>query len=573
MKLTEEKLTRRPRKYFPEDVNINEWEKVEAVLNEALEAKIESSEELLQLMEKYDEYSTIIGQKMAQMYINMTCYADNEEYRKEFNDYYSNIIAKIQPYGFKISKKFYESPHMAELDDKEYGHMKQIIANGIELFREKNVPLSTKEVELKNRYGEIVGALTVEYEGEEYTLAQLSKYLLESDRNVREKVWRLRLDRIQKEQEKLDKLYDELLELRVQQAKNADFENYRDYKHQAMGRFSYTPEDLYQFHNAVEKVVIPFLREQTEKRRKKLGVESVRPWDTAVDLDGIILKPFENVDELVQKGIKVLHSVDPEFGINLTKMYNTGLLDLENRKGKAPGGYNYPLRELGSSFIFMNAVGLHGDMTTLLHEAGHAMHAAATKDIKISEYKGYPSEIAELASMAMEFLTMDYWNEYYPNAVDYKKGRKDQLFGALSFLPWCMVVDAFQHWIYTNPNHTAKERSDYFVQLSERFNTGVNWEGLEAARRASWMFQLHIFEVPFYYIEYGMAQLGALSVYKNYREKGHKAIDDYKNFLALGYSKPVNELYEAAGIEFSFTEEHLQSLVDFVRQELEELED
>jgi len=348
MKLTEEKFVRLPRKFFPDDVNINEWEKVEEVLNEALEAKIESSDQLLKIMEKYGEYSTIIGQKMAQLYINMTCYADNEEYRIEFNDYYSNIIAKIQPYGFKISKKFYESPHMAELDDKEYGHMKQIIANGIELFREKNVPLSTKEVELKNRYGEIVGGLTVEFEGKEHTLAQLSKYLLEPDRNLREKVWRLRYDRIQKEQEKLDKLYDELLDLRVQQAKNADFENYRDYKHQAMGRFSYTPEDLYQFHNAVEKVVIPFLKEQTAKRKEKLALDSVRPWDTAVDLDGVILKPFQNVEELVQKGINVLHKVDPEFGINLTKMDNTGLLDLENRKGKAPGGYNYPLRELGS---------------------------------------------------------------------------------------------------------------------------------------------------------------------------------------------------------------------------------
>jgi oligoendopeptidase F len=321
----------------------------------------------------------------------------------------------------------------------------------------------------------------------------------------------------------------------------------------------------------VEKVVLPFLRELNEERKEKLGLEKVRPWDTAVDLDGKVLKPFETTEEFVGKAVKILNRVDREFALNLDKMDNTGLLDLENRKGKAPGGYNYPLQEMGSSFIFMNAVGLHRDVVTLLHESGHAMHSAATKDIPIATYKHTPSEVAELASMAMELLTIDYWDEYYDSEEDFQKAKRDQLQGTLKFLPWCMIVDAFQQWIYTHPDHNKEERYEQFSKLVKRFNTGVDWSGLEEEEKYSWMFQLHIFEVPFYYIEYGMAQLGALSIYKNYREKGKKAIDDYKKFLQLGYTRPVDQLYEAAGINFDFSEKRLAELVDFVRNELKEI--
>ena len=571
MKLTDEKLKKRERRYYPDDFDVRDWKVVELSFQELLDFRIGGENDLIAMMEKSSELGMIIAEEMASLYIKMTCYADNEEHQKNFNEFYAAIVANSQPYVNKLNLKFYESEYKKKLPDEKYGHLKRIIGNDIEIFREENIPLQTKETELRNKYGEINSKMTVTYDGKEQTLAQLGKYLQEPDREVREETWRLRYKRLGEEREKLDALFDELRGLREKQATNAGFDNYRDFKHKEMGRFSYTPQDIEQFHFSVEKVVLPFLRELTEERKEKLDVERVRPWDTAVDLDGRVLKPFETTEEFVGKGVKILNRVDREFALNLDMMDNTGLLDLENRKGKAPGGYNYPLQEMGSSFIFMNAVGLHRDVVTLLHESGHAMHSAATKDIPISAYKHTPSEVAELASMAMELLTMDYWDEYYDSEEDFKKARRDQLQGTLKFLPWCMIVDAFQQWIYTHPEHDSKERYEYFTRLSKRFNSGVDWSGLEEEEKYSWMFQLHIFEVPFYYIEYGMAQLGALSVYKNYREKGKKAIDDYKRFLQLGYTRPVDQLYEAAGINFDFSEKRLAELVDFVRQELEEL--
>ncbi len=571
MKISEEKFTRRKRNYYSEDYNVADWEVVEQSLKELLDFEIKSGKDLLKLMEKSSELGEIISEKVANLYIKMTCYADQEEHQKNYNEFYASVVAKAQPYNNQLNLKFYDSPYKKELPDEEYGQLKRIIANDIEIFREENVPLKTKEVELSNKYGEINSKMTVNYDGKEQTLAQLGKYLLEPDRKVREDVWRLRFERLNQDRKVLDDLFDEMRELREKQAKNAGFDNYRDFKHKEMGRFAYTPQDIEQFHYSVEKVVLPFLRELNEERREKLQIESVRPWDTSVDLDGKILKPFQTTDEFISKGIKVLEKVDREFAINLTKMNNSGLLDLENRKGKAPGGYNYPLHEMGTSFIFMNAVGLHRDVVTLLHESGHAMHSFSSSNIPLLHYKDTPSEVAELASMAMEMMTMDYWDAYYDNREDFKKAKRDQLQGTLQFLPWCMTVDAFQQWIYTHPNHSQSQRSDYFAHLSDRFNTGVDWQGLEEYKKFMWMFQLHIFEVPFYYIEYGMAQLGALAVYKNYREKGKKAIEDYKRFLALGYRKPVDQLYETAGIDFDFSEKNLGNLMEFVRKELAEI--
>jgi oligoendopeptidase F len=340
-----------------------------------------------------------------------------------------------------------------------------------------------------------------------------------------------------------------------------------------MGRFSYTPNDVMKFHDAVEKDVIPFLKKLTEKRKKVLNLDSVKPWDTSIDLDGKILKPFKTIDEFLNKGIEILHEIKPKFGENLGRMKASDLLDLENRKGKAPGGYNYPLMETGAPFIFMNAVGLHGDVVTLLHEAGHAMHTFATKNINLGWYQDTPSEVAELASMGMEFISMDYWDKYYADEGDFKKAKRDQLEGALSFLPWCMIVDNFQHWIYLNPEHTVAERDDYFIQLLKRFSTGVDWSNFAEYEKNIWLFQLHIFEIPFYYIEYGISKLGALSIYKNYKKIGkEETLSNYENFLELGYKVPVDKLYEAAGIKFDFSSKYVCELVKFVEAELAKID-
>jgi len=569
MNLTNEKITKQERKYFSRDLNVVEWETLEAEFKQLKNEQINSPEELLILMEKKGELNDILSEEIAWRYINMTRFADDDSYEKAYNDFYANIISRTKPYEFALKKKFYDSPFRKHLDPGKYDHLNKIIANEIEMYREENIPLQTKEQELSMKYGSINSGMTVTYDGEEKTLSQLSIYLKDKDRKVREEVWKLKLDKISQYRDELNKLFDEMKELRIQIARNAGFDNYRDYMHKSMGRFSYTPQDIEKFHAAVEKVVLPFLKETIQERKNKLGLDNVRPWDTAVDLDGKVLKPFETQEQFINTAIDILQEIKPEFGMKLNKMKNSDLLDLENRKGKAPGGYNYGLQETGAPFIFMNAVGLHRDIVTLLHEGGHAMHSFAMVGQKLDPYKEIPSEVAELASIGMEFLTMDLWNKYYPLQADYNKARKDQLEDALSFLPWCMIVDAFQQWIYTHPQHSWEERDEYFASLMDRFSTGVDWTGLEDFKKILWLFQLHIFEVPFYYIEYGISQLGALAIYRNLKKNGkEKTLVEYENFLKLAYSKPADKLYEAAGIKFNFSEEYLSELVELVREEL-----
>ncbi|MBM7560206.1 M3 family oligoendopeptidase [Marinitoga litoralis] len=570
MIVTNEKIEKKPRKYFKKEINLNSWDEVKGELEKLLNEDINSVEELLSFLEKWSELDSILSEEMAWRYIKMTC-DTKEENSKAFNEFYANIVSPAQEYDFLLKKKFYDSPFRNELKGESYEHMNRLISRDIEIFRKENLPLMVKEQELSSKYGEIISKITVKYDGEEKTLSQMGIYLKNPDRKVREEAWRLINNAVVEHHEELEKLFDELKGIRIQIAKNAGYDNYRDYMHDAKRRFDFKPEDLYEFHNAVEKAVVPALTKLNEERKEKLGLESLRPWDTEVDVDGKILKPFEKEEEFVEKAIKILSKVDRNFAENLEKMKNTGFLDLINRKGKAPGGYNYPLSETGAAFIFMNAVGIHSDVRTLLHESGHAQHTFYSKDIPISHLKDFPSEIAELASMSMELLTLEYLDEYYSDPEDLKKAKREQLEGTLKILPWVMIVDAFQHWIYLNPNHTPEERDDYFASLMDRFNTDIDWKGLNKEKRIRWLRQLHIFEVPFYYIEYAMSQLGAIAVYKNYKENGKKAIEQYKEFLSSGYKYPVKKLYEIAGIKFDFSEKYISELVEFIMNEISKI--
>lgn len=559
-------------KRLPVGFEISSLEAVKSFMEQLMRQPISREGCLIDMMEKYSDLLRAVSDELSWRYIRMTLQADNPEMEKAYNDYYSKVVAPLEPLGFALKQKFYSSEHRVKLSPETYDHLNRMISKDIELFREQNVPLKIQESELANKYGGIVSQMSAEFEGREQTPSQLAVYLKDPDRGKRETAWRLRMGCFQAAEDELNTLYDELRGLRSQIAKNADYDNYRDYMHAEMGRFSYTPDDLIGFHEAVEKAVMPFVRELDEHRKAKLGLDYLRPWDTAVDLDGKKLKPFETTEEFIGKSVKILEKVSGLYARQLQLMNNTGLLDLENRKGKAPGGYNTNISNLGSSFIFMNHVKLHNDVVTLLHESGHAMHAAAMKDIPLAMYQEIPSEVAELASMSMELLSMEHWDEFYPDPADLKKAKKDQLEGTLTFLPWCMTVDAFQHWIYLHPEHRSAQRKEAFLQISGRFSSKLDWSGLEDLRHLRWMMQLHIFEVPFYYIEYGMAQLGALSIYMNYRRDPQKALQAYQNFLSTGYSKPVSDVYRAAGIEFDFSEARIRELVDFVKSELAELD-
>jgi oligoendopeptidase F len=555
------------RKYYAETFEITSWDTLEKELQRLEQIEISSAKELLVFWEQVSELVKILEDKVAWLYIRMTQFADKPQYRDALNDFMSQVIAKNQPYQFSLKKKFYDSPFRKELP-AAYQHLSKIIASEIELFRKENIPLAIKEQELVSRYGEITSKMSVMLDGEEKTLQQLAPYLEKQDRTLREKTWKLMFARFAQDAEQLNLLFDELKDLRTLMAHNAGFENYRDFAHAEKGRFSYTSEDLLQLHEAVEKVIVPFVEEFHAERADVLGLENLRPWDFNVHLEGEMPESFSDYHDLLNKGIKTIAGVATMFGRELEAMEQAGFLDLENRKGKAPGGYCYSLFEQGSSFIFMHAVGVKRDVETFVHEAGHAMHNMMSKGQKIYQYCSAPSEVAELASMSMELISFDHWNTFYdPETL--AKLRKDEIREKIKFLPWGTVVDAFQHWMYTNPEHTPAERGEYFATLLDRFKIGGDWSGLEKEKAMRWMMQLHIFQFPFYYIEYVMAQLGAIGVYRNYRKNAIKATQQYQNFLKLGYAKSVTELYQTAGVPFDFSAEYIAELVVFLRSELE----
>jgi oligoendopeptidase F len=311
-----------------------------------------------------------------------------------------------------------------------------------------------------------------------------------------------------------------------------------------------------------------------QEKLNKLGKTQFKPWDADVDPDGKApLKPFSTGEELLNGSIAMFDKIDVYFGNCLRTMDEMGHLDLDSKAGKAPGGYNYPLYEIGVPFIFMNSVGAQRDLVTMVHEGGHAVHSFLSRDLELTGFKSLPSEVAELASMSMELLTMNLWNEFYTDATELNRAKKDQLETILKLLPWIAQIDEFQHWVYENPTHSVDERHAKWVAISKEYGTGLtDWTGFEAVQKTAWQRQLHLFEVPFYYIEYGIAQLGALGVWKNSMTNFQQAIDDYKAALRLGYTKSIPEIYETAGIRFDFTENYLKELADFVQTELSNLE-
>jgi oligoendopeptidase F len=394
--------------------------------------------------------------------------------------------------------------------------------------------------------------------------------LQSTNRAERKDVYEKIQNRRHQDAETLQNLYSDLIRLRHQVAVNADFENFRDYMFSAMGRFDYSPEDCKTFHNAVEKQVVPLVVQQIKTRKSNMQLDTIRPYDLSVEENGKPpLKAFDGGKDLLNKGKEVFTRLDPVLGNCLSAMEEKGHFDLESRKGKAPGGYNYPLDQTGFPFIFMNASSTLRDMVTLMHEGGHAVHSIVTRFLPLSFFKHTSSEVAELASMSMELMSMDHWDVYFSNPADLKRARTEHLAQVIDTLPWVATIDAFQHWVYENPAHSNEERTTAWLQISDRFSSGlVDYSGYEYFKSIAWQKQLHLFEVPFYYIEYGMAQLGAIAVWRNYKQDPQKALSDYLKALSLGHTAGIREVYEAAGVRFDFSEEYIKELMDFVGQEL-----
>jgi oligoendopeptidase F len=549
------------------------WETLEPIYKELLARPINSVEELEQWLKDGSELQAALEEDFAWRYIRMTCDTTSEELLEKFQYFATEIEPKTAPYNHDLNKKLVESEYVDQLNEEKFYIMLRAVKKSLELFREDNIPLQTEIQVEQQKYQSITGAMSVHIGEKEYTLEQASVFLKDTDRSKRQEVWEKITARRLQEKTVLDTLFDHLRALRHKVALNAGFENFRDYMFQALGRFDYTPQDCYAFHAAIETEIVPILREQAEKRKAALGVDALKPWDMDVDISGKpALKPFNSGAELVEKSIQCFSNINRYLGERLEIMKDNNLFDVESRKGKAPGGYNYPLSETGAPFIFMNSANTFRDLTTMVHEGGHAVHTFLTADLELNDFKHCPSEVAELASMSMELISMDNWDVYFDNEEDLKRAKRDQLFDVLKTLPWVAVVDQFQHWIYTNPDHTDAERTEAWLKIYEPFGAGfADWSEHPEAEQNLWQKQLHIFEVPFYYIEYGMAQLGAIAVWKNYKENPEKGLQQYLDALKLGYTKTITEIYETAGIKFDFSAGYVKELAEFVKAEMDKI--
>ncbi|MEO8886074.1 MAG: M3 family oligoendopeptidase [Mucilaginibacter sp.] len=565
-------IHKKTRTYIPADLEIK-WETLEPIYKELLARFMNSAEELEAWLRDRSELEAALEEDFAWRYIRMTCDTNNEQLLQNFQYFATEIEPKIAPYSNELNKKLVASAYLDQLDHDKFFVYLRGVKKALELFREENIPLQTEIQVEQQKYQQISGSLSVHIDDKEYTLEQASVFLKGTDRAKRQEVWEKITARRLQEKDKLNDLFDHLRALRHQVALNAGFENYRDYMFQALGRFDYTPQDCYAFHEAIETEIVPILREHAEQRKEALGLDVLRPWDMDVNTSGKpALKPFSSGEELIEKSIQCFSNINRYLGERLEIMKDNNLFDVESRKGKAPGGYNYPLSETGAPFIFMNSANTFRDLTTMVHEGGHAVHTFLTADLGLNDFKHCPSEVAELASMSMELISMDNWNVFFDNEEDLKRAKRDQLVDVLKTLPWVAVVDQFQHWIYTNPTHTAAERTEAWVQIYEPFGAGfADWTGIEEAEANLWQKQLHIFEIPFYYIEYGMAQLGAIAVWKNYKENPEKALEQYLAALKLGYTKTIKEIYETAGIKFDFSAGYVKELAEFVKAEIEKL--
>lgn len=562
-----------PRHYLPADFTVTTWQELEPYFKELLEREISSLESLHQWMKDMSEMEAVVSEDACWRQIRMTCDTTDKSLEEAFTYFCMEIQPKLQPYADALNRKLINNPYTAQLDKEKYFTYLRNIKKSIDLFREENIPVNAELSVMQQQYGMITGVMTVEVNGQEYTLQQAAKFLENEDRNLREEVYRKIQERRYKDKEQLHELFSKLIDKRNTVAKNAGFENYRDYKFAELGRFDYTKEDCYNFHEAVKLHVLPLVKKIYEQKKSKLGLDTLRPWDTEAEPAGTKpLQPFATGKELLEKTVTCFAEMNSFFADCLKQMNSLGHLDLESRKGKAPGGYNCPLAESGAPFIFMNAAGQMSDVTTMVHEGGHAIQSFLCHDLELSAFKEYPMEIAEVASMAMELFSMDHWKSFFDNTDDLKRAKEHQLERVITIFPWIAMIDKFQHWIYENPSHTTEERTAAWINIADEFSTGViDNTGLEEYRSIGWQKQLHLFEVPFYYIEYGIAQLGAIGLWMQYRQDPQKALQNYINALSLGGTKTLPQLYEAAGLRFDFSPEHIQMLMQFVHEEMEKL--
>ena len=562
-----------PHHYLPKDFILTDWASLEPYFIELSDRPLEDAAALEKWLKDLSELEAFISEDACWRQIKMTCDTTDKSLEEAFNFFCMEIQTKMQPYADALNKKLMACPFTKALDKDTYFTYLRSVQKSIDLFRTENIAIQAELSVMQQQYGAIAGKMTITHEGQEYTLQQAAQFLESEDRSIRESVYRKIQERRLEDKIAMHDLFSSLIQKRHQVAINAGFENYRDYKFVELGRFDYTKEDCFQFHEAVKLHVLPLIDKIYARKKQKLGLDVLKPWDTEAEPAGTKpLRPFTDGKDLYEKSVACFEQLHPFFADCLKKMNSLKHFDLESRKGKAPGGYNCPLAESGAPFIFMNAAGQMSDVTTMVHEGGHAIHSFLSHNLSLSAFKEYPMEIAEVASMSMELFSMDHWQSFFDNEADLNRAKEHQLERTITIFPWIAIIDKFQHWVYEHPTHTIEERTNTWTSILKEFSTGsIDYSGLDEFRAIGWQRQLHLFEVPFYYIEYGIAQLGAIGMWMQYQQNPTAALENYMNALALGGTKTLPELYKTAGIEFNFSPSYVKKLMDFTNSQLEKL--
>jgi oligoendopeptidase F len=559
------------RNFLPANFTVTTWETLEPYFKTLLNAEINSVTDLEKWLLQLSELEAVVNEDACWRQIKMTCDNEDKSLEESFNFFCLEIQPKIQPYSDELNKKLIASPFLKELDGQKYFTYLRSVKKNISLFRATNIPIQAEIAVLQQQFGQISSEMEVEINGEKFTLQQAAKFLENEDRQVREQAYLKIQARRLAEKDRLNELYSKLIKLRNQEAANAGFKSYTDYRFEELGRFDYTQQDCFQFHEAVKQHILPLVNEIYQRKKEKLGVDTLRPWDLDAEPVGTQpLKPFTDGADLLNKTIACFNNLNPFFGDCIKQMKALNHVDLDSRKGKSPGGYNCPLAESGAPFIFMNAAGQMQDVTTMVHEGGHAVHSFLAHPLQLNGFKEYPMEIAEVASMAMELFSMDYWDAFFDNADDLARAKDHQLERVITIFPWIAIVDKFQHWVYAHPSHTNEERLAEWTKIQQEFTDSVvDYTGIENYRNHSWLKQLHLFEVPFYYIEYGIAQLGAIGMWMQYKSNKEAALNNYCQALSLGGTQTLPKLYEAAGLTFDFSPAKIEKLVSFVKEQMQ----
>lgn len=546
------------------------WEDV-APFYEELERRLLDPTSIEQWLADWSRLEALLTEAASRAMIRYTVNTADKEAEADHLRLSTDVLPRAEEHSVALQRRLvesgYSSPAMAEPIRR--------FQTQISLFRAENVPLWSELETLGTEYQRITGGMTAEWNGQRLPLPQLQPFLKDPDRAIRERAFRRVTEPYIDEHDQLAGLFDRMHGLRSRVARNAGFANFRDYTFPAKFRFDYTPDDCLRFHDAVEAAVLPAYARLMAHRRERLALAELRPWDTAVDLyRKTPLRAFRDGKELAERGPAVFTAVDPELGREFGLLRDEGMLDLDSRAGKAPGGYCDTLQVTGRPFIFMNAVGLAEDVMTLLHEAGHAFHAFASQPLPLLWQRHPGAEMCELASMSMELLAVPHLSRTagFFSPDDLLQVRVEHLEDIIVTLAHVASIDAFQHWLYTNREGAdARERDAAWLRIRSRFETGIAWDGLEPQRIARWFRQLHVFLYPFYYIEYGIAQLGALQVWRNSRRDPREAVRRYREALALGATKPLPELYAAAGVRLAFDAATIGELVAEVEEELDTL--